>query len=219
MVNAQEDRCNAMAIAMVIVYNDGDDNYRVMFGKRSGETAAHADLCHVIPAGMFQPELGDPKTEWDIKHNILKEYGEELFSQELVVNAPDAKYFYTEWPGVASLLSAINEGKCEFAVTGLVVNVLNLRPEICCLLLVRDAAWWAQQKPTMRLNWEYAPRQAVLDTVKRAHSDFSLNSVEQEFVAVFTASAGMWVPPGLAALWLGVDAARQAIAQTSGAGA
>jgi hypothetical protein len=211
LVNPLPDRCNAIAIATVIVYNAGGDNYRVMFGKRSGQTAAHADLCHVIPAGMFQPELGDVATEWSIKHNVLKEYGEELFSERIDESFLDATYFYSQWLGVASLLGALDEGKCELLITGLVVNLFNLRPEICCLLLVRDHTWWAQQKRTMRPNWEYAPRQKILDTSKRVQSDFSLASIEQEFGSQFAASAGMWVPPGLAALWLGVDAARRAL--------
>ena len=197
-----------MAIATVIIYNSGDDKYRVVFGKRGVEVAAHAELLHVIPAGMFQPELGDIRTEWDIKHNVLKEYGEEVFSEPLDEQAREATYFYSGWRGVASFLKALDEGKCEFVVTGLVVNLLNLRPEICCLILVRDSDWWAEQKQNW--NWEYASRQKVFDEGKAVRSEFSLDSIEEEFHSEFT--AGMWVPPGLAALWLGVDAARLALA-------
>ena len=211
LINPYHRHYNAMAVAMVIVYNAGGDEYKVLFGKRSGETAAHADLCHVIPAGMFQPECGDALTEWNVYHCIMKEYGEELFSYEIEKNVLDATYFYSEWTGVASLLAALDEGKCEFKITGLIVNLLNFRPEICCLLLVRDADWWARQRRTMRPNWEYVPRQELLDAGKPGQSDFLLDSIEQQFEAQFAASAGMWVPPGLAALWLGVDAARRAL--------
>lgn len=202
-------RCNALAISTVIIYQDTKNDYKIMFGKRSGETGAHADLFHVIPACMFQPEVGDVDAEWNVHHNVLKEYAEELFSENIDPKAENAKYFYDKWPSVIALRQALDEGKCKFMITGLVVNILNLRPEICTLLLVNDISWWQQEYDKMSKNWEYLPKQKILEQHEKARTFFRLESVEEELLDYSGSNAGMWVPPGLAALWLGVDAARR----------
>jgi hypothetical protein len=204
-------RYNAIAISTLIVHRDENGEYRVVLGKRSEQTGAHPGLFHVIPACMFQPELGDPYAEWDVLHNVFKEYGEELFSMVLNKKAIDPRYFYEEWPCVANLRKALKEGKAVFSLTGLVINLLNLRPEICTLLLVKDASWWSEQRRRMRTNWEYASPQEVYNTYGRKCTELSLDNIEEEYVKYFGYTAGMWVPPGLAALWLGVDAARAMI--------
>jgi hypothetical protein len=110
------------------------------------------------------------------------------------------------------LLEAIDSGKCALTTTGVVVNQLNFRPEICMLLLVRDPDWWEAESSMMQLNWEYANRQDLLRlaSVKDKYwTDLTLDGVEGEFRGFFGASPAMWVPSGLAALWLGVDAARK----------
>jgi hypothetical protein len=201
-------RANALAVATLIVHATPRDGYRIEFGVRSDQSGSHAGLCHVIPSGMLQPEFGDPETEWSVYHGFLKEYGEELFGETIQPGAGRADDFYSEWPAVSSLLRAIDAGRSEFHVTGLVVNALNLRPEICTLLLVRDAAWWERQAGRMRSNWEHARPAGSGSTMLRS---LSLDRAETDFAASFGASPDMWVPSGLAALWLGVDAARKAV--------
>jgi hypothetical protein len=39
-----------------------------------------------------------------------------------------------------------------------------------------------------------------------------LASAEKEYMEIFGLSPAMWVPSGLACLWLGVDAARRIVA-------
>lgn len=202
-------RHNALGVSTAIVYRSPEGGYRVLVGKRSAGTCAHADLFHVIPAGMFQPELGQLADEWDVLHGVLKEYGEELFNERLNLQALGARYFYKEWTGVRKIRKALAEGKCIFQITGLIVNLLNLRPELCALLLVNDADWWESQHDSMKTNWEYAPRGQVMAKQGKAQSDFRLDTIEQEFLDYFGCTPDMWVPPGLGALWLGVDAARK----------
>jgi hypothetical protein len=193
-------RCNALALATAVVYPEGDE-FKVMVGRRAAVTGAHAGLCHVLPAGMLQPELGHPREEWDLRHGFLKEYGEELFSEELDGGRRDPAYFLTEWPAVRALLRALDDGRCTFQTTGLVVNLCNLRPEVCALLLVRDPSWWAGQQARQRANWEF-DRGRAWTALRLAHA-------EADFLGSFGATPGGWAPSGLAALWLGVDAARR----------
>jgi hypothetical protein len=89
------------------------------------------------------------------------------------------------------------------------VNLLNFRPEVCTLLLIKDAKWWDRQQNTMSRNWEYALPDAVSKTRGKAFVELSLDDIEEGFVRNFGHSSGLWVPSGLAALWLGVDAARK----------
>jgi hypothetical protein len=201
----------ALGISTLLVYND-KGVYKIMVGKRSAATGAHADLYHVIPSGMFQPELGRFDREWNIQHGVLKEYGEELFDNELDTAMLDPQYFYQEWAGVRALRRGLDKGVCSLHVTGLVVNLYNLRPEICVLIMVHDEKWWAKQYRSMRHNWEYVDQQhgATISSVQgRAWTDLRLDAIEEQFDQYFGNQSGMWVPPGLAALWLGVDKARQ----------
>jgi hypothetical protein len=210
-------RYNAIGISTLIVYKDKCGEYKVLLGKRGEQTGAHPGLFHVIPSCMFQPELGHPDVEWNVLHSVFKEYGEELFNKKLDRNALDPCYFYKCWPPpptdrcVANLREALEQGKAEFVLTGLVINVLNLRPEICALLLVKDSSWWSEQWSQMRTNWEYVNPQEVYDMYGYKSTELSLDNIEEEYVKYFGYTAGMWVPPGLAALWLGVDAARAMI--------
>jgi hypothetical protein len=202
--------CNSLAISTLIVYQDRHGEYRLLIGKRSAQTGAHAHLFHVVPACMFQPELGNVNAEWSIFHNVLKEYLEEIFSVELRPNAVNATYFY-DHPRAVSLRNALRSGDVEFTVTGMVVNLLNLRPEICALILVKDSDWWRREQAMGKMNWEYSSRETIMEQSGRAWTDFRLQSVEAEFSTYFGAAPGSWVPSGLASLWLGVDAARARI--------
>jgi hypothetical protein len=200
----------ALAISTLVVYQGEEGEYRILIGKRSASTGAHAHLFHVIPACMFQPELGDADAEWSIFHNVLKEYLEELYSIDLHPNATDARYFYAQ-PRATSLIKALESGQVEFVITGVVVNLLNLRPEICALLLVKDGSWWRSEQALGKMNWEYAPRESIMEQSGRTWTDFRLESAETEFLSYFGATPGMWVPSGLASFWLGIDAARTRI--------
>ena len=49
----------------------------------------------------------------------------------------------------------LNDGSAEFSVTGIVCDLLNLRPEVCTVLFVADPAFAEARQ--MQLNWEYEP--------------------------------------------------------------
>lgn len=218
-------RANALAVVTLVVH-PSEDGYRAMFALRSQRTGAHSYLFHLIPAGMFQPEFGGTVAEWDIFHGVLKEYLEEICGVELsaaaAAQAGDPRYFY-DHPLARSLRAAIAAGSVEFLTTGVAISLYTLRPEICTLLLVRDPAWWRAQQPAITGNWEYAPATGTVPGISTvppvgtapaggppgaAWPSLRLDRAEADFLHYFGAVPGRWVPPGLAALWLGVDAAR-----------
>jgi hypothetical protein len=73
---------------------------------------------------------------------------------------------------------------------------------------------WARQFAKTKLNWEYVNknRMAKLSSIRdKFWSDLELDNVEHQFVDFFGTSPALWVPSGIAALRLGVDAARGAL--------
>lgn len=205
-------RPSGLAISTLIVFRDNDDRYRVFFGKRSSLTANHSDLFHVVPACMFQPELGQPLLEWNLEHSILKEYGEELFGEELNRKAATFKYFYTRWPSVVKLVEALRDPRrVELLPTGVFFNLLNHRAEVCALLLIHDSAFWQGSLDDISLNWEYHERQSIVDILGRGQTFFDLEHAEDQFFSDFPGDPGLWVPPGLAAFFGGIERAREKV--------
>jgi hypothetical protein len=49
----------------------------------------------------------------------------------------------------------LKKGSAEFSVTGIVCDLLNLRPEICTVLYINDSVFAESRQ--MQVNWEYEP--------------------------------------------------------------
>jgi hypothetical protein len=90
-------RSVAVAVSTLVAY-ETSDSIRLMIKHRSSRgVAVHSDLTHVIPSFMFQPATGDLLREYSIRHNIYREYLEELFDRpEPEPGALSAIYFYKE---------------------------------------------------------------------------------------------------------------------------
>jgi hypothetical protein len=213
-------RFASLGLSTVLIYNSAD-GYRIMIRKRSKDTAVHPNLFHVIPSCNFSPEL-NPEREWHLLHCVIKEYCEELFDLNVDPKRWNSSYFYEEWAPAQNLLEALKTGICEFFVTGIAFHLLSFRMDICTVLLVRDAEWFRVQSNKFHPNWEHLAAGEMLQLVSAmACVDFHLDRVEDEFLASASALGlssgsaigGAWVPSGLAALWLGVDAARKRLSR------
>jgi transcriptional regulator with XRE-family HTH domain len=211
---------STLGISTVLVYNDGR-RFRTMVQKRSSETAVHPNLFHVIPACGFSTEI-NPEIEWDIQLCVVREYCEELFRITLEKGRRNPRYIYSEWEPARELLDAIERGGAELLPCGVIFHLMSFRSCICCLLLIRDAAWFETQSRRFRPNWEYMPSDELLKVPgPRAVTDFDLDRIEAQFVDTITrahggsadAFTGNWDPAGLGALWLGVNAARKILAK------
>jgi hypothetical protein len=200
-----------MSISTLIVFDDGD-TYQAFVRQRSGRTAAHSDLYHVIPSFMFQPMLGDVRREYSVRHNVFREYLEELFGVEemrLSKGELALDWFY-DHEELAYLRSLLDAGSAELLLTGFAVNMLNLRPEICTLLLIRDPNW---RRRRIAGNWEFETPQQMFDRRQDYIRPVDVNRGDDEIAAELARLPGTFVPPGAAAFWLGVDVARERIAQ------
>ena len=141
----------AIAISTLVVY-PREGKYWVMCEVRSQKVAEYGDLYHVLPSFIFQPVVAPTphnlRVEWSIRHNIYREYLEELFrvqETEHSQGAVDPRYFY-QHPNLRYLQQLLATGAAELRGTAFIFNLLNHRPELCTLLLIRDEAWYEDQR-------------------------------------------------------------------------
>jgi len=200
-------RSAALGGAVLVVYNDAGI-YRALLAQRSRRNATDPGHLHVIPAFIYQPRSIDyHPDEWRFSYHIRREYLEELFGlPEAPVTAPH-DHFY-QHPALVDLDAMLHSGAAELWFSGFCMELTMLRVELCALLLIHDADWWprvtAPGSP-IRLNAGAETDDGHLYRVPIADDDALLAALPPD-------SALRMVPQAAAALWQGVDLARQRIA-------
>jgi hypothetical protein len=208
-------RSGAIAMSTLIVFNNGD-NYKAFVSERSSEVAVHGRLYHVIPSFMFQPVRKEwIQDEWSVTHQMYREFLEELFDmKELEDPEKYGKkrvfpyWFYSD-PNLLRLKKMLKEGRALFHLTGVAVNLLNLRPEILTLLIIKDPAWIKNEG--LNLNWEWSGEDEAHKKVEKTDTLYRTVEIDNDD-AIFNRiplKPDNTVPPGAAAFWLGVDMARK----------
>jgi hypothetical protein len=198
-------RSAIIGVATLTVFNQNGD-YRVIVTERAANLATGAGLLHVMPAFVLQPFEGanGPVHHWTLTGQILREFGEELFAmpEADAFSGADSPDYFMAHPAVADLQAMLDDGRAELHVTGVAVNLLSTRPEVCALLLIHDPDWpvrWAEEldaaRHTERLQTHLVP----------VHGDASL------LAALPAGMVYRFAPQGAAALWLGLDQARAAL--------
>jgi hypothetical protein len=204
-------RCAGIGIAVLTVFNL-DGRYHLILGQRANSLATGPGLYHVVPALMFQPSGPDQflNAEWSITHQIVREFGEELFEVPEFANWADvqsADYFY-EVPAVADLRAMLgldgsiptgHQPDAELMFTGMAFNPISTRVEVLTLLMIHDASW-------------YTRSQAAIDAAMRTEHQETLYIPLDTLAGLPEHPHLSMTPPGAAALWLGVDAARETLA-------
>ena len=200
-------RSAAIGIGTLTVCND-QGIYKAILARRSQQTALDSGLFHVLPAMIFQPTTANfaHPQEWSVKHQILRETLEELFNMPEEQAPPSWDFFY-EQPALLYLQALMAAGKARLYLTGIVLNLLTLRPEISALLLIHDPRWYA------RIT---APDSDIpLMTAAETQGDSLVAAPimeDEEFLAHFPADLHLRMPAqATAAMWLGIDLARQEI--------
>jgi len=210
-------RSVAIAISTLIIFAE-NSSYKALIRKQSSRIAVHQHLLHVIPSLMFQPVLRDYKNEYSIKHNIYREYLEEVFGREDVERGSGQHsydFFYDD-PNLKYLRSLEAVSKARFYFTGVSFNLLNLRPEIHALLLITDPEWIYNHKQSNRIeemqldileiNWEFKEGGDLRKTKFERIASMDLTGDLVIPKSLFKPEN--FIPPGAASLKLGVDVAR-----------
>lgn len=188
-------RSAALGVSVLLAYRDGDQ-VRLAIQQRSPHTlAAHMGLHHVAPSFMFQPTGPDAAADFSVLRGVHREYLEELFDRPEPASLDDD-------PCLDHLLDLQARGLVHVRLTGVAVDLLNLRPEVCLLVFIDTSEWvrhhtgLADRAQRFALCDEWAQREAVPPSLAYQRHDDRL-----------LPAAGLcptcFVPPGAAALWLG----------------
>jgi hypothetical protein len=140
----------AIAVSTLVVYAR-DKRFWCLAEKRRRFATVYGPRIHVVPAFMMQPLTGTSfasiKKEWSVRHNLIREYLEELFAYpetddggslqetERMVNHPN-------WLFLSGMM---DRGRAGLHLLGLAFNLLSHRPEILTLLLIEDEEWYRIQ--------------------------------------------------------------------------
>jgi len=204
-------RSAAIGISTLTVFNDGAC-YRALLARRSSATALDEGMFHVLPAMMFGPttaEFKDPR-EWSVQHQIFREILEELYNLPEQHQPSRWDYFYGQ-PALRRLQAMLAAGSAQLCATGILLNLLTLRPEIATVLIVHDPTWLQPSgKPAgtlaLSINDETMPGTVIAAPI---------NS-DRDFLRHFPRALHLQMPVhATAAMWLGIDRARIEIARHS----
>jgi hypothetical protein len=217
-------RCRSAALGVstltiVRVRTRDFDGYKLFLSPRSITVATQRRRYHVVPSGMFQPfvpaEAEDSlRGQFSVYASVMREFVEELYGVEELETGdgrvdPDAIYHRREARLLGRMLDA---GDAALLYTGVAVNLLALRPEICTVLIVHDPAWWEQECGELRLCDEYMqqceqvellPDQRWVQLIRLDRDTLELQASWRDALRARTV-----VAPGVAAIELGLRVAR-----------
>ena len=193
-------RSAAIGCVALVVFNDGQQ-YQAIVSHRTTSHATRSDSYHLLPAFIFQPMADTMREgEWSIQHHFYREWLEELFSMA----ESDSMDFYNH-PALDDLRNMQDSGQAGLYLTGIAMNLLTLRAEICMLLLIHDADWWrrihADDSP-IKLKTSETRDNLILVPIE--NDDALINALPGKSVTGF-------VPQAIPALWEGVKLAREVI--------
>jgi hypothetical protein len=216
-------RCALVGVSVLTVFKM-DTGWGTLIHERSKEVALDPKLLHVIPAATFESEYGDRPKEYSVKHLVYREYLEEIFNDEEVRNSDSGKisynWFYNK-PNLKYLRECLDNKNAELILTGIAINLFNLRPEILILLLIKTPEWFKSHEhgdPTKELskidlNWEFSKYtrdtpQHHLPIVIRLNDKLELDK-DYEYLDERLSKPANWVPVGGVAFYHGLKIARK----------
>ncbi|MYD09594.1 MAG: hypothetical protein F4X02_06080 [Chloroflexi bacterium] len=200
-------RSAAIGIGTLTVFNDAGQ-YKALLARRSDATAFDSGMYHVLPAMMFGPTTADfaDAREWSVKHQVLREVLEELFNMP-EQRSPARWDFYYDHPALRYLSSLLDSGAAQLCASGIILNLLTLRPEISTLLLIHDPDWYRRvTAPDSDMPLATADETLRDSLVAAPIADDAV------FLSHFPADLHLMMPAqATATLWLGIDLARRLI--------
>jgi len=138
-------RSAAVSVSALTMFQMDRGGYKALIWERSSDKVSiYTDILHVLPSGMLQPLVDDFDNEYSVEHNVYREYLEEVFNVEEVRRSgghATYDYFY-ENPNLLYLKDLIKDNKAKILLTGIAVDLLDLRPEICVLILIQTTEWF-----------------------------------------------------------------------------
>jgi hypothetical protein len=212
-------RAAGIGVAALTVFNK-DGRYHAVRGLRSSKVGTLQEVYHVIPSGMTNVNLEDEVANqillkdgyFNITLQVEKEFLEEIFSQEWAQeneSPTDSLPDLVKKHATRHLYGDKSQYRASIHLTGIVFDLLNYRPEICCLILIRDSLWWDdhralspdQHEMEWHLNFEWVEKKVKL-----------IDIAEQSLVEK-AMPPNKSVLSGLASFYLGVEKAQEIFKQ------
>ena len=208
------------ALTIVRVRNRGFDGYKMFLSPGSVMVATQRRRYHVVPSGMFQPFIPSESSEllrsqFSISETVMREFVEELYGVEELETGdgrvdPQAIYRRRETRLLSGMLRT---GDAALLYSGVAVNLLALRPEICTVLIIDDPRWYERECGELRICDEYVQQcqQAELLPDQRWIQLVNLERHDLELEPRWwrdTLRARSVVAPGVAAIDLGLRVAQ-----------
>ncbi len=209
-------------LTLVRVRRTGFDGYKMFISPRSTRVATSRRRYHVIPSGMFQPFIADEsgkslRSQFSVYATVMREFVEEIYGVEELETGdgridPEAIYHRRE----ARLLTGMLEcGAARLLYTGIAVNLLALRPEICTLLTIDDPSWFEAEAGEVRFCGEYLRQSERTDLLPDQRwvqlIELEGESLQPESGWRRLLRPGTLVAPGWAGTVLGLEVAREVI--------
>lgn len=129
---------------LTILAGASSAEHRFLLHRRRSDLAEAAGTVHVVPSGMFQPmnqSNAFSTTEFSIRRNILREFGEEMLDKEALIlelgsvrpNQP-----FDEDPDLDALRTLFETSGAGIWFLGVGYDPVSLKPEILTLLVIDD---------------------------------------------------------------------------------
>lgn len=145
-----------IGIHCLIVLHASSRNPRVVLQKRAEGVVTHAGLWGVIPAFAYQPLFRQPKEEFELLHQVLREFGEECLGMEELTwkngRGSHSWFYRDEW--IARMLSAHREGRWRLEITGFGFDGVNGEPNLAVLMRIEDPELSGLIESDLVPSWE-----------------------------------------------------------------
>jgi hypothetical protein len=209
-------RSAALSLSATVIVKRRKGGYSIILSPRSDKVRRHMLFNHVAPSGVIQPPRGrdDLWRDWFcVKSNFLAEFIGELYGGSLQ-DEPDITEDLVSQSRARRLIDLIEGGGASLFYTGVSINLLMLRPEICLALLVHDEDWLAREAQieagAFKLGQEFlAVEDASQLPAGRTH--FSLLYLDDDFQPTdngIELRPSTLVPQAAASMYLGTEALR-----------
>jgi len=189
-------RVTAFGTCTLVVIKRTKKSPQLILNKRSPKMGETPDLLHIIPAGTFQPNAPDDRFhehEFSFTENIIREFVEELLEDHLIrqqhaPNVYNVNDMYGE-KGKAFRKEIIKSQNCELVYLGLVIDPINLKPEIHTVLMLHECHLLRACGPELVTSWE-----THVGTLEfREFSPASLRELLEKTSLVPTGRANLWL--------------------------
>lgn len=161
---------------------------------RSSEVSTWRDVWHVFPSGMLGARYIDFSGyhSTDVRRAMLAEFAEELYDDRTTESGLRDHVDHN-----VHVVEAVRKHKATMHFTGIAFDLVNLRPEICGVVLIASRKW--SRETRFVPNYEIA--KGTLAHIRLDTDDAGLERLLPDKT----------VPAGAAAFWYGVDVARRVL--------